>query len=361
MAIKNIKVEKFTVFENLEIEFSDGVNVFIGDNGTGKTHLLKLLYALCNYEYNKIKNDVDLKEQFMEELRSIFQGDYDYRFIKNHMDDKNANFFVNERGNIDDNLNSLPKALIKISFFSDKTKHELVLLYHVVKATELPPVHGNSRRQKKKIPSVFIPAKDMLSHSGLEKDFAERNLTFDTTLIDILNKAGVSTLRNVEKAMCTIMDKISKIIGGKIVYKNDRYFVEKLNGMLVEFSLEAEGFKKLGALYRLIETGHIKNGCVLIWDEPESNLNPKNIPILVNLLLELSRNGVQVFLATHEYNLMKYFSIKMKATDKVAFHCLYHGEEGVECESEEDYDLLNNNLIIDADIQMVRDEIGGNA
>ena len=45
MAIKSIKLENFTVFENISCDFSLGLNMFIGENGTGKTHLLKVLYA----------------------------------------------------------------------------------------------------------------------------------------------------------------------------------------------------------------------------------------------------------------------------------------------------------------------------
>lgn len=47
MYIDYLYLNNFTVFKTLNIEFSKGVNIFIGENGTGKTHLLKLLYAAC--------------------------------------------------------------------------------------------------------------------------------------------------------------------------------------------------------------------------------------------------------------------------------------------------------------------------
>ena len=37
--LERITFEKFTAFEKLDIEFSPGINVFIGENGTGKTHI----------------------------------------------------------------------------------------------------------------------------------------------------------------------------------------------------------------------------------------------------------------------------------------------------------------------------------
>ena len=47
MIIRNIKLENITVFEDISISFKEGINVLIGENATGKTHLLKVLYAAC--------------------------------------------------------------------------------------------------------------------------------------------------------------------------------------------------------------------------------------------------------------------------------------------------------------------------
>ena len=40
-------------------------------------------------------------------------------------------------------------------------------------------------------------------------------------------------------------------------------------------------------------------GSILFWDEPEANLDPKLIKVLVRLLVELSKLGVQCFMSTH--------------------------------------------------------------
>ena len=44
--IRRLELENFTCFTKAEMNFSSGINVFIGENGTGKTHVLKALYAL---------------------------------------------------------------------------------------------------------------------------------------------------------------------------------------------------------------------------------------------------------------------------------------------------------------------------
>lgn len=47
MKIKRIKFQNYTVFEDQQMEFSPGINVIIGENGTGKTHLIRMILLRC--------------------------------------------------------------------------------------------------------------------------------------------------------------------------------------------------------------------------------------------------------------------------------------------------------------------------
>ena len=58
MPITRLKLERFTAFEKLDIQLSPGINVLVGANGTGKTHLMKLIYAACDISKTKL-NFVD--------------------------------------------------------------------------------------------------------------------------------------------------------------------------------------------------------------------------------------------------------------------------------------------------------------
>ena len=48
MTVTKIKLQHFTAFKDLEVEFSPGINALIGANDTGKTHLMKVGYAACD-------------------------------------------------------------------------------------------------------------------------------------------------------------------------------------------------------------------------------------------------------------------------------------------------------------------------
>lgn len=47
MKLTQLFLKNFTIFSEFTIEFSPGINVLIGQNGVGKTHILKILYAAC--------------------------------------------------------------------------------------------------------------------------------------------------------------------------------------------------------------------------------------------------------------------------------------------------------------------------
>lgn len=45
MKLSKLYLDRYTVFDSLHISLAEGINIFIGENGTGKSHLLKVLYA----------------------------------------------------------------------------------------------------------------------------------------------------------------------------------------------------------------------------------------------------------------------------------------------------------------------------
>ncbi|EDN71386.1 ATP-binding protein [Beggiatoa sp. PS] len=46
MRMEGLSIENFTLFGKNQFKFSDGLNIIVGENDTGKSHLLRLLYAL---------------------------------------------------------------------------------------------------------------------------------------------------------------------------------------------------------------------------------------------------------------------------------------------------------------------------
>lgn len=61
--------------------------------------------------------------------------------------------------------------------------------------------------------------------------------------------------------------------------------------------------------------------------------------------------GVQIFIATHDYAILKEFDLGRKSGDKIAFHSLYHDESKgneIACHSTHDYLDIHPNAIAEA-------------
>jgi predicted ATPase len=341
MPISEITVENFTLFDALNVKFSKGINVFIGDNGTGKTHLLKFLYAACEAKRNK-KNRSH-KDHFSTLLYEFFDMRKSYFWVRS----KNQKYYIN------------------INFHDGTTYHnsgesdsEFAVGARITDNLDLSMPYREDDSDLDALKSVFIPAKEMLTHARIEKDYAHRKLPLDRTLVDIINNASISALRQMPEDSIQMLTDIEKIIGGRVVYRNDTYYIVR-NGKEYNFRVEAEGHKKFALLFKLIENGVLGKDSMLFWDEPESNINPKHVPTLVNILLALQAAGVQVFLATHDYLLPSYLELYRKTTDDVLFHLFSKGsfKKPVAVNSDADFSGFENNDIINQPIELYKETL----
>ena len=81
--------------------------------------------------------------------------------------------------------------------------------------------------------------------------------------------------------------------------------------------------------------------------------------LLVEILLELSRNGQQIVLATHDYVLLKWFDLLVKKGlgDHIRFHALSSEGGKITVQSADDYRQLNSNAIANTFNDLYDEEI----
>lgn len=331
MVIKKIKLENYTVFENQQMEFCPGINIFIGENGTGKTHILKALYSACQ--------SVSKKTSFSHKLVSTMLPD-DYKISR---------LITRRQGN--------RSGLIRITAGDLEGGQDRVMTISFSGKTKKwdAEVIGEDGWEQSfaGISSIFIPAKEILSHSyNLNAASEVDNVRFDDTYLDIINaaKIDISAGRN-STAKEAMLEAVEKVTHGTVIYdaKRDEFYLKSGNSKQ-EFNLIAEGIRKMALLWQLIKNGTLEKGDVLFWDEPEANINPTYIPIIVEILLELQRKGVQVFISTHDYMIASYFEVKKTEHDKLMFHSLSLTDSSyaISYEKAEKFADLKNNSIISA-------------
>lgn len=60
MRLTNLQLQNFRNYESVQLEFTEGVHVFIGENAQGKTNLMESIYALAMTKSHRTTNDKEL-------------------------------------------------------------------------------------------------------------------------------------------------------------------------------------------------------------------------------------------------------------------------------------------------------------
>jgi len=320
--INNIKLENFTSFAELDQTFSTGVNVIIGTNGTGKTHLLKVIYASCAITIGE-----DKEKSFAHKLRNVFNP-YEGRIGRLSRRQKasvRTRVIISREGN----------ARLSAEFSNHTNKPDDV------------KVTGETSWKKDTLASAYIPVKEMLAHApGFLATSAKREIAFEEVYADIIKRAFLPKLMGpIDRDRQRLLTALQKALDGKVVAKGEHFFLKNKQGDL-EFTLLAEGMRKLALIWLLIQNGTLLGGAILFWDEPEANLNPALMGEVVEVILELQRLGVQIFLTTHNYVLLKEFDLRQQRGDKIQYLSLSRkASEAVTAKASDSYLGVDPNAI----------------
>ena len=308
MAITKIRFSQFTAFEKLDFIASPGINVLVGANGTGKTHLMKVAYAACDVSKTKIDFAGKLVCVFMPSLFNLGQ------LVRQQLTDS-------------------PYSDYRVEVFRGDLSIHDYYSRHIMGSNEIAAASATASAAAKKwydhpVESVYIPSKEILAHApGFRSLYSQNEIHFEEIYADILGCAYRLPLHDpIDHNRKRLLANLQEMIGGEVKIKGEEFFLRSEQGDLA-FMLLAEGTRKLGLLWQLIQNGSILEGSILFWDDPETNLNPKLIGPLVEILLELQRMGVQIFIATHDYVILKELDLRMNAQDQIAFHSLYREPE----------------------------------
>ena len=304
---RSLRLQNFTAFADATFEFVPGVNALVGENGTGKTHALKALY----------------------------------NFVRSS----------------DERSGPVPFAGIG-SLFDSYGKAQLARFGKgrpIIRTEDLDLIlheNGSSMAKGDAMPNpqaVFIPATDMIGHTqgflALERDF---RIDFDRTYGDIVAKLELTTKNQSDPLAVVEMATLQDRMGGTVEYDagERRFYLATPEGRIA-MPLVAEGLRKFATLHTIWKNGWLRPGTCLFWDEPEANLNPSLMDEIVAAILALARGGVQVFLATHSYVILKELEVQTTADDAVRFFALEKTEDGTKVHPADRYLDLKPNLIED--------------
>lgn len=296
--IESLTMKNFTVFSEAHFEFGDKLNVFVGENGTGKTHVLKLAYsvmAACWEEGNKTNlqspSKSALQPVIAQKLVNVFRPEALGRLARRRQG--------RLRCDIEVRFNE-PKWDISFSF-ATQSKTEVAI-------DKMP------KRWVDTAPS-YLPTRELLTiYPGFVPLYESRFLEFEETWRDTCVLLGLPLKRGMkERAVRELLQPLEKAMGGVVELDNNGRFYLRTQSGRMEMPLVAEGLRKLAMLARLVANGALLDKGCLFWDEPEANLNPRLIKDVASCIVDLSRSGIQVFIATHSLFLLREIEILLES------------------------------------------------
>ena len=345
MRLKHLKIENFAAFPEADLTFAKGLNVFVGENGTGKTLLMRLPYAvmrlladLCRAGALPAKSV--LQHRIAEKIVAVSRPESLGRLVGCHQGRRRCEVAL---------------ALTRPAVGSDKWGPEERIAFHFATQSKKVgldaapprqshqrgsarghpshgepqrgsakghPSHGEPQRgsargrpsqatgQRLQLRPIYLPPRELLTiHPGFVELYDSLETEFDETWRDTCQLLGEPNRRRVEDE--EVVQLLEEAMGGRLERdpKANRFYLRGAGSGRMEAPLMAEGVRKLGMLAQLAATGALERGGCLFWDEPEANLNPALIRCVARAMLDLCARDMQIFVATHSLFLLREFEL----------------------------------------------------
>jgi len=333
--LASAKFQSFTTVPNAEWYFAQGLNVIIGENGLGKSHVLKAIYALMKAQTGKSGeiSKAFLEKAYADKLIGVLRPETIGRLVKRKQGRDRCEITLTM---------SDPQKSCAIGFATN-AKSQVEVILAPKDYLELSPVYLPTRELITLCP-WFVPL------------FDNYHLEFEETWRDTVSLLGSPSVKGARETMVKrLLDPLEKAMGGKVTVdaQTGRFYLQVASGRM-EMPLVAEGMRKVAMLARLISAGVLLEQGFLFWDEPETNLNPKLIKTVAESILHLASTGIQIFIATHSLFLLR--ELEMLSGSKVykslpcRYFALNNAESGVTLEQGNQLDDLQTLVLLDEEL-----------
>ncbi|MGB4811733.1 MAG: AAA family ATPase [Methylophilaceae bacterium] len=261
------------------------LNLIIGKNGAGKTFLLKTLYSTVKSqeEFGRGDDKRDFSEVLADKLYWIFQAE------------KLGDLVTKGTGNrLKVSVSMSDNTSLAYEFGPDTTK-------------KIVPIHNNLNNRT--FNSIFLPPKEVLTLEKviLKSALQDRAFGFDATYSDLALALRNPTQRGRNyDAFTRSRQLLEAMFEGRVEFdaQADKW-VYKQGSSKFSIMTTAEGVKKIAILDTLLGNRYLTPESILFIDEPESALHPTAIVKFMEILELLAKTGIQIFIATHSYYVIK--------------------------------------------------------
>lgn len=332
--LDKIELRNFGPLSIVDWSLLGKINLIIGGNGSGKTFLLKAMYSALRAleEFKRGDAPRSLPEIMFEKLYWTFQPEKIGDLVTKGADS--------------------PLACTMTVDGQD-------LGYSFGKSTERQISSLENNISPRASNSIFLPAKEVLSLHQIILKSRETDQTFgfDDTYLDLARALRQATTKGKDFAeFAQSRGLLEGILGGVVEYDDSSgrwQFVVGKNRFPI--GMTAEGVKKIAILDTLLGNRYLDTQSVIFIDEPESALHPHAISQLLDIVHMLADRGIQFFLASHSYFVVKKLALIAQENH---FSIPVLSNVNGQWQSDDLQNGLPDNPIIDESIRLYKEEVG---
>ena len=139
-----------------------------------------------------------------------------------------------------------------------------------------------------------------LKNQNIESGFDD---SYNDIIYEILARKNID-----ERELLNVFKNRYDFYNGNIQIDKNTVNYYKNDGNIYNINIVAEGIKRLGIFEILHNTGNLTKKSILFIDEPENNLDPKMLRELMRFLVDISKEGVQIFMASYNSSVLTQLS-----------------------------------------------------
>jgi hypothetical protein len=330
--LDRIELTNFGPLTHIDWKNLGRINLVIGANDTGKTFLLKALYCGIRTleEYKRGDDQRTVAEILAYKLLWTFQPKKIGDLVT-----KGADAPLSYSLSLDHNQ-------FRYSFGKDTTKQIVIQENHTM------PRASNS---------AFLPAKEVLSlHQIILKSHqVDRVFGFDDTYLDLARALQVPKSATSYYKFVKARQNLERIVGGKVEFDVPSGWQFKKGNQKFPIGVTAEGIKKIAILDTLLCNHYLFTDSIIFIDEPEAALHPVAIARLLDIVALLAEAGIQFFLASHSYFVVK--KLFLIAQQKSLSIPVISADDAGSWQYADLKDGMPDNPIINESIELYKEEV----
>lgn len=326
MKVNKLVIKNFKRFQDISIEMNNDVNIFVGENDSGKTTVLEALTMALTGKLNGVSIPLrlnlnwfnnDIRNEYKELISSGQTPEPPSIEIEVYLSpsDNDSATIERYRGTNNSLREDIAGVKLEISFDTqyDETYKELL---SVKKITDIPIEYYKVNFRSFAVPELYtqFTSRKVACIDTTKKDYGSVLSRFvSNSISEYLNDADITELRRAYRANRSEFTKTDAVM-----LLNDKLKTQDFNGKAVSINLRESGIDEwkndmtisLGGIplensgfgtQNMLKSEFFldQNTAVdiLIIEEPENNLSYANMSVLISRLSE--KKEKQLFISTH--------------------------------------------------------------